>query len=258
MGTLGNLIHTDSGSSSSHGGRAVFSSPFFSFLLLSFFPFLVFSCFCSPSFFPVLFSVFFVLVLLVVISSILFSLYPFVYSLLFPPPLVFSMSSFYLSFLPSAPRLSSPRHMELSRKVCVAGGMERGMSPFCAAIHDMRGKSVCRGGLSDKMPPSRRAIQGNSCKSVCRAAKCAVSAHVLPATHGIVSKSVCRGGMECGMFPFCAEIHGMRGKSVCRRRRGYARNSWPKKSKGQTVTSVWIHFYSVRGIAKFFLWAESI
>jgi hypothetical protein len=122
-----------------------------------------------------------------------------------------------LSFLPSAPRLSSPRHMELSRKVCVAGGMERGMSLFCVAIHGMRGKSVCREGISDKMPPSRRAIQGNSCKSVCRAAKCAVSAHVLPAIHGMVSKSVCRGGMERGMFPFCAAIHGIVSKSVCRR-----------------------------------------
>ena len=42
--------------------------------------------------------------------------------------------------------------MELSRKVCVAEGMERSMSLLCAAIHGMRGKSVCRGGLSDKMP----------------------------------------------------------------------------------------------------------
>jgi hypothetical protein len=82
--------------------------------------------------------------------------------------------------------------MELSRKVCVAEGMERSMSLLCAAIRGMRGKSVCRGGLSDKMPPSRRAIQGNSCKSVCRAAKCAVPAPVLPAIHGMVSKSVCR------------------------------------------------------------------
>ena len=92
------------------------------------------------------------------------------------------------------------------------------MSLFCAVIHGMRGKSVCREGLSDKMPPSRRAIQGNSCKSVCRVAKCAAPAPFLPATHGIVSKSVCRGGMEHSVSLFCAAIHGMLGKSVCRGR----------------------------------------
>ena len=102
------------------------------------------------------------------------------------------------------------------------------------------------------------AIQRICLKSVCRVAKNKVSVLDSSVIHGIVSKGVCRGGMERSMSLFCVAIHGMRGKSVCRRRRGYARNSWPKKSKGQTVTSVWIHFYSVRGIAKFFLWAESI
>ena len=102
-------------------------------------------------------------------------------------------------------RLSSLRHMELSRKVCVAE-VWNVACPFSVLRYTVCEVKVCvAAGLSYEMPPSRRAIQGNSCKSVCRAAKCAVSAPFLPATHGIVSKSVCRG------------------------RRGYARNSWPKK-----------------------------
>ena len=72
-------------------------------------------------------------------------------------------------------------------------------------------------GLSNEMPPSRRAIQGNSCKSVCRAAKCAVSAHVLPATHGIVSKSVCRGrGCVVQVPDFLRDTEICSGKCVSR------------------------------------------
>ena len=84
------------------------------------------------------------------------------------------------------------RHMELSRKVCVAE-VWNVACPFSVLRYTVCGAKVCvAAGLSYEMPPSRRAIQGNSCKSVCRAAKYAVPAPVLPATHGIVSKSVCR------------------------------------------------------------------
>ena len=55
-------------------------------------------------------------------------------------------------------------------------------------------------------------------KSVCRAAKCAVSAHVLPAIHGIVLKSVCRVAKNKVSVLDSSVIHGIVSKSVCRGR----------------------------------------
>ena len=76
----------------------------------------------------------------------------------FFPPLVFSLSSFYLSFLPSAPRLSSLRHMELSRKVCVAEGEDM---PGILGLRSRRDKQLhlC-GSISIQCEASRNSFFG--------------------------------------------------------------------------------------------------